>query len=1737
MTDSANKPDDAPKPVKKNRRWLRRLKWITIVLLAGAVLMRLAIAIAFPLVLSRVAAIYDLDADYERKELTLLGGDAGLWHFSLTPKSGGQPVFQAGYVRGHISTFALLLGRLDVWRVEADGVDLRLERLADGRIPLLARLTELTTPTTAPATPADASTEPLTLDAPLRIDAFRLSRVRLRLIDRTLSPVLDREIALNVRVSDLGSTVRPTRFELETWSYPLLDSLRIDGEGTSRNNTIDATFNVYVLGLRPANVQAYLEPLGLSAIGEEISLTASGTLKTQPLPAPLQAVTGRLELGNVAAIVGGRKIAGLKSLVVDASHVDLSSVRISHIDIQDAAAEAERGSDGRLNIAGLKLVGATSSTTRPTTQPTRVSIGPSIAWGIDKVTLSNGRLAFRDRAVAPTTELLLDIDHMDIGAIASDRPTDATPFDLAMRSPRMARSIALKGTTAPLADRKTLQIAFDLDGVKPDAVKPYLDAMGIESTLRGATLVGKANAALQVNPDGELHADAVLSELYLADGSPLVSLNDVRMAGASFNPTTGLIKVDSIDVTGPRLSARREMGGGLSVVGLRTRPPVRTSIVPVIDAAPVASTQPIRAPRVQLGRFTWTGLGLDFEDQTTVPSTRVWISDAGVEVFDLLLDLESKRSEKPGKFQAWLTAPGLADGLTIDGTVTPEPNTLTADWTVSGVGLNGDALAAYLKPFNITPVLQAGALSMKARASLRQVDDALRLAVGVTDLRYTGGAQTLMSAGSFGINNIAIENSQIIVGDVTLTNAEVTASREADGSLVAAGFKWTPPATPSVPDVKQAAPGPVNLLELPFVATLNSMKLDDARFIWTDATTPTPVSVRATLSSTLNTLTLGKDAPPATFEATLVVDDTFDRLHARGSALTTPARQRLNVSVDGSGIRAGRLAPYLPPGLELSTTDGRLTSQVDAGIATNADGGFVIDVTSNGVDWRDGERSLFKVTGARVDVPRFDWTGEVVDVREVSVKGLETDIVLNDNGVSRLLGLALTPVAQTAPREAGLRAPVAGGAQTIEDIDAILARARRALPTMSLSTLDVGVKRLSLRDASRPDAAALTVSDLSLKNIAPVAWGGKNIDENAPGTFELTTKVEPVIGSASVRAVLNPFIKIPTVTLDVSATGIDGAGLLQLVPEIAPFIDAAGLTSGTFTSHVELQANYDRRGPTDFDLSRGFGLELVVKDTAYRATPDGPVLAGVDSVLAESVRIEPRTGSIKIKTLEILEPAGVLVREADGLHALGMVFKLPATEDATEPTEVDTNTPAVPATQPLPTTAPTGAPAGELSISKLIVSGLDLRLEDRTVTPAMVVPLNALDVEVRDLSNRVLTESRYVRFNAVLGGGKIDVINPRTGSTEQRDVFSQVSAGGRVRLFPVPSGFAKASVNGLELQALRGVSRDMGVTLGGGVFDTTVDVRINENGMATPVGRLVFTDLSVSELPDGPIRSLLKLPTPLDAALGLLTGADGSITIPINRNPTINTADASQVRGIGSAAAGAVGSVLINAIASSPLKVLDGAGGLLGLKKDEVPADEVPVVVDFAPGYTGLESEAMAELSDVIKRLNDEQNTSFTLRHTAGTMDLDTAGTRANPDPGEVNDMTYRLRQWRNRLLSERADLVGTARGEVAALGPTGAQATLTQLRTLDQRLSRAESSLDMLYEMLRPGAERQAARRTKAAAVEIGERRLEAIKQMIVASGVRDAENRVTIINPSATPGDTERGRVEIIAIVRKKG
>ena len=123
MTDSSttDKPAPPPEPApRKRRRWRRILLILCLVVVALAVIARVTIAVAFPSVLRKVAAAYDLDAGYERMELYMLGGDVGLTHFTLTRKSGGEPILDMEYCRADVSALNLLRGKLVMRWVEAD---------------------------------------------------------------------------------------------------------------------------------------------------------------------------------------------------------------------------------------------------------------------------------------------------------------------------------------------------------------------------------------------------------------------------------------------------------------------------------------------------------------------------------------------------------------------------------------------------------------------------------------------------------------------------------------------------------------------------------------------------------------------------------------------------------------------------------------------------------------------------------------------------------------------------------------------------------------------------------------------------------------------------------------------------------------------------------------------------------------------------------------------------------------------------------------------------------------------------------------------------------------------------------------------------------------------------------------------------------------------------------------------------------------------------------------------------------------------------------------------------------------------------------------------------------------------------------------------------------------------------------------------------------------------------------
>ena len=123
-----------------------------------------------------------------------------------------------------------------------------------------------------------------------------------------------------------------------------------------------------------------------------------------------------------------------------------------------------------------------------------------------------------------------------------------------------------------------------------------------------------------------------------------------------------------------------------------------------------------------------------------------------------------------------------------------------------------------------------------------------------------------------------------------------------------------------------------------------------------------------------------------------------------------------------------------------------------------------------------------------------------------------------------------------------------------------------------------------------------------------------------------------------------------------------GNGLTNLVPELKDHLDGTAMTNGILSAHFEAEAKLDRQSPIDFDVSNGFDLSFDLTKVQHRASPDGPVLAGVDEVRSDDIRIVPAESIVHVKTLEVDKPIGLLTQDAQGIHAIGWVYKLPTTQ-------------------------------------------------------------------------------------------------------------------------------------------------------------------------------------------------------------------------------------------------------------------------------------------------------------------------------------------------------------------------------------------------------------------------------------------------------------------------------------------
>ncbi|MCE9592879.1 MAG: DUF748 domain-containing protein [Planctomycetes bacterium] len=1758
MSDEPTKPADPtppapdPKPdktkVKKPGRWRRRLFRLAIVLLVLAVGMRVAVYFLLPSILNKVGDTYGLQITFERQEMVLLGGDVGIWGLKVAPKAGGPALFDADYVRGNISTIALIQGRLHALRVEADGVRMNLERTADGRIPALENLLAPkpgTTPAVAPSPEVQPAKE-MNFASPLQIDALRLHKMHATVRDAAVTPALSAVVD--------GSADRPTLFEMEVWCDPALDSLLIGGEGKTAGGTLDLKAHVAVRGLHPRPLAGYLTPLGVRPVADNISgeFQASVHIAPAPAPAPAGAIAASLTMQGMQFRADGREWAALEQVRIQAEPVDARSARIADVAVDRGRFSASRDSAGLINVAGFQLV-PVAATTRPVDQPFAAAPpGPRPApfiISVGRIVLRDLAASFRDEAVQPAADWRAVIE--EITAATKTTGADA-PIDLRGRIalPGIARAATFDGTAAMAGGRTTVDVRFGAVGLRADVLTSYLAGTGIESALKDGRIDGKLSAELVQAADGSVSAETELSGLKLSDGDELIAMETVRIKGARLDGRTGRIHVDAVDVSGPSFLVQRNTDGSISTSGIRLSVPAASADAPAraVAAAPVATTRPATGPapslpRIELGRFTWGGLRMKLIDQQVQPPAAIEITDAGIEVKDLILDLASKDdAARPGSVRIWLKSPQVAKSLTVDGTLTPQPGALAADLKVRGNGLNLQTLAAYLRPLGIEPLLREGAIQVDLKGTVSAgKDGTLGATISLTDMALREGGDELMGLDEIRVEDVTLAGQDLGVGAVRINRPRASVLRRADETLVVAGVclvgrsptkqVGAGASVSAKPPAKAPTTAPA-----PATVTLGRFELKDAQIAWTDEAMPHAVRLAIVTNASADRIIIGKPAPASPIDLRVAIKDVADELSIKGEVVTSPDAPAAKVQITARGLRAGPAAKYLPPGIESSLKDGRLRLSVDAGFAPNPQGGHSARLSVRDLDWRDGEEvALFHLDALTLIAARVDVPGNIIAVDEISLAGLEAAASRTADGGMRAGGVIIRPApvahAPAAPAAPPLTPPAPPAVQPPADMAKLVAEARRPLPLVKVKTLDLGIRRLSFSDEAKPSASPVAFVAGRFHNLIPIELGGPEAESRPPVRLQLVGQVEPVAGQLDLTAELTPFANEPGIDLKLAVSGIRGQGLTELLPELAQQIDGSQLTDGRFNVRLQSHVRYNRRGPRDFDMSRGFDLDVLLSPLEMRGSEGGPVLAGVESVQSDGIRIEPATGRVQIKSLEITKPAGRFARDASGLHAVGLVIKpTPA------PTTAPTGAPAPsPAPAPVATAQPAvAAPSGsEIRLDRLLVSGVDVRFEDRTVSPALVIPLTELDVEVRDLSSLSASQpppTRPIRFSMALSSGKVPLPARKGGTIEERELFSQVTASGSLVFYPSPVGYVKTAINGLDLVAFSPMASQKGIKLGNGFFDGTVDLRLRDEGSFDARTKLVMTDLSVSEPPDGFLRRTFALPAPLDVVIAALEDADGSITIPLHVPVEKGKVSAGAVVG---SASGALLGVIGTAIVSAPLKVVGGFG-----KTDQPAGGPPPVVIAFAPGSASLDAGERRKLDQLIERAGRDKNLQMMVRHELGGADVATATVRANPSAADALELAGRLRVRRAELLHLRASLAAEVRAELGGGAAARAEVTRNRLRSADAEIGEIEQSLDQLYDLLRPGAQRQADRRTRAGAMEIAQQRLQAVKSVLEGARIENQADRIRSEAARFNPADSQAaGQITILLTTKKKG
>ncbi len=1230
-----------------------------------------------------------------------------------------------------------------------------------------------------------------------------------------------------------------------------------------------------------------------------------------------------------------------------------------------------------------------------------------------------------------------------IGPSTVDDDGSVIPFALDVQAKDWVRQLrVVDGQVRRARDELTLRGTLAADGLTLARTHDALRAAGVHWPADGVQLRAGFEVLL-----GET-LSATLRDVELQHAEERVRLPLASLRGLSF-AKDGLA-MDAIEVRGPELVVHQTTSEALTIAGITLAAPRSLAAPSTTHAAPTL-------PRLRLGSLSWTDLRATFRDARLDAALTV-------DAFSLRGDaITLGHIAPPGRLALSARVVDAIDAVHLAATLAATASTLETELELTATGLTGKALTPWLQRLGITPTWRAGTLQAVAKSSFAVAGDVATIDLQVANLRLLDGEKVLLRVRHVSGDGLQFGNAGRHFGSWRLDEPFLAVQRDEQMAMHLLGLRFAPSTTGPPAHEVSATPPPA--AAMPW--SHGPLTVQSAVIRWQDSSDVQPTALG------FDVVIGAADDNGIPIDATVRLEGAIDRAHVRGHVNLREPMQ-LALTVDANGVRGEGLQRFLPPSVRNTMVDGEVHGQFAAShrSAPSATTSLRLD----DLFVRDRGEELAAIDHLQIELG--ECSREKVHLVDLAGRGLRAKLSATADGL-HVPGFLLRPVAATTstapPRPAADRA---SPSQSLR------------LPALQIDALSLACESLTVHDRRSTDGQPVALSF----HLTMSPWAPKlDSDEPAAAQLVFTATALPLCQQVRAEVSINPFLLQPTVDVALTASGLDLTALPRVLPQLATTLQGT-TTNADFRAALHARLDLKRRDGRQLDLGRPFAGEFLLENVELRDHATTQVLAAIASLDATLRSLDPSTGDALLRSLHIDDPRLDIKNSEHGVELLG-VRLLPATAANDGPTSE-------------PSTPTDSAPAPEFAIDRLQVQGLGLTVTDTTTSPVTLLPIVDGTFTLQRFTTRWLTEPLPLSFAVSLRGGEVPLARRVLSSSmlagvfgsavaaigggddqhevEPRPFVDELTSTGHLQWFPQLRGDVRTQISGFELTALRGLAKRSGVDIADGVLDYSLLASLRGHDGMDITSNKVFSWLSLSEPPGGPISTYLRLPAPLDTVLFLLRNDDDEHRIPVQLHiPATGLSSGAVLETV----TAAIARILADAVASAAARTTGMLTGAIGL--GGATAAPVRCVVPFAAGDP-LPGDA--DVTPLLAALASDDQLEVVCQHELGEGDRARAAALATPPLPTMHQQADQLRARRDQLAAGRTAKAAALAALYAAGRMQEARARQAELQAHDDQLGETERTLDELFAMLGEANPRAARRRIAAAAEALGQARLVAL-------------------------------------------